>query len=134
MSGQLHRAIPFCPAPFVCGKTDKRGGPTRDGPDPSGPFCVRADPFRAQTCAGFGSRRTPNGRALVRIEAAWQAATYLPPIHINAHERAAPPVIRTSNGSPSFFKWEAWTGRRPHCPTPPRGLLETDSGDHVPKP
>ena len=98
VSGQLHRATLSCPASSVWGKTDKGDGPARDGTDLSYPFCVRADPFRAQTCAGFGSRRTPNGRALDRVGAAWQAATYLPPAHINAHERAAPPVIHMSNG------------------------------------
>ena len=45
---------------------------------------------------GYGGHQTD--ARLVRVGAAWQAATYLPPAHINAHERAAPPVIRTSKG------------------------------------
>ena len=94
MLGQLHRATPFCPAPSVWDKRDKPDGPARDGPNPSGPFCLRADPFRAQICVGFGSRRTAN----VRVGAAWPAATYLPPANINAHRRVAPPVIRPANG------------------------------------
>ena len=54
--------------------------------------------FERKLAPGLGRGGHQTDARLVRVGAAWQAATYLPPAHINAHERAAPPVIRTSNG------------------------------------
>ena len=82
---------------------DKPGDPARDGPDPSGLFCVRADPFRAQTCAGFGPRRTANGR-FERPRRGRVAGGHLPPTRQHKCARAGGPTCHPhSNGSTSFL-------------------------------
>ena len=111
--------------PVRLDKMDKGDGSARDGPDSSCLFCVRADPFRAQTYVRFGSRRTSNGRA-PRPRRGRVTGGHLPPTRPHQCTRTGGPICHPHVGrSPSFFKWEAWTGRRPHCPTPFRGLLET---------
>ena len=90
--------------------------------------------FKRKLAPGLGHGGHQTDARLVRVGAAWQAATYLPPAHINAHERAAPPVIRTSNGRrPSL------SGKRGRvvvhtAPRHPAASSKPDSGDHVPNP
>src|SRR3954463_13807990 len=63
MLGQLHRATLSCPPPSVWGKRDKKGGPARGSKRTFVRFVSAFDPSPAQTCAGFGVKRTARGRA-----------------------------------------------------------------------
>ena len=102
-STRLEHSTPACSAAGVAGHRWLHLSPCRNATrSRQHPYDARRGPVHVHVHVhvrnGVWSQRTSNGRALVRVGAAWQAATYLPPAHINAHERSGPLVIRPGNG------------------------------------